>query len=56
LCLAATLADLAFGNVAYQSALCAGGDSLQVHAGAESAILLGITGLLLLITSLEELD
>ena len=56
LCLAATLADLAFGHVAYQSALCAGGDGLQVHAGAESAILAGVTVLLLVITSLEELD
>lgn len=56
LCLGATLADLAFGNVAYQSALSAGGESLLVHAGAESAILVGATGLLLLIASLEELD
>ena len=56
LCVIATLADLAFGHEAYQSALCVGGDGVQVHAGTESAILLGVAGLLLLIASFDELD
>lgn len=56
LCLVLILADVAFGHIAYRTAFYAGGDGPAIHAGMQSAILLGIAVLLLAIASLEELD